>query len=320
MAEGATTTSPSSAPATSACRSRPRSPRRAAASSSSTSLEDVVDALNRGESHIEDVPSERLAPLVEQRPRPRDDRLRRARRVRRDPDRAADAALAPARARPLDRRRPRRAASREVLREGQLVVLESTTWPGTTREVLQPILEEGSGLRVGRGLLPRDVAGARRPGPRGLDDEDDAEGARRDHARVHARGPPSSTAARSTPSTSVSSPEAAELTKLLENIFRSVNIALVNELAILCDRMGIDIWEVVDAAATKPFGYMRFSPGPGPRRPLHPGRSVLPHVEGARVRLLHGVHRARRQGQRGDAVLLPLARLAGAQPPRAAAR
>jgi UDP-N-acetyl-D-glucosamine dehydrogenase len=61
----------------------------------------------------------------------------------------------------------------------------------------------------------------------------------------------------------LSSPEAAELTKLLENIFRSVNIALVNELAILCDRMGIDIWEVVDAAATKPFGYMRFSPGPG---------------------------------------------------------
>ena len=61
----------------------------------------------------------------------------------------------------------------------------------------------------------------------------------------------------------VSTPEAAELTKLLENIFRSVNIALVNELAQLCDRMGIDVWEVVDAAATKPFGFMRFEPGPG---------------------------------------------------------
>ena len=61
----------------------------------------------------------------------------------------------------------------------------------------------------------------------------------------------------------VSTPEAAELTKLLENIFRSVNIALVNELAMLCDRMGIDIWEVVDAAATKPYGFMRFEPGPG---------------------------------------------------------
>ena len=96
-----------------------------------------------------------------------------------------------------------------------------------------------------------------------------------------------STAARSTPCTRVSTPEAAELTKLLENIFRSVNIALVNELAQLCDRMDIDVWEVVDAAATKPFGFMPFKPGPGPRRPLHPDRPVLPLVEGARVRLLH---------------------------------
>ena len=118
----------------------------------------------------------------------------------------------------------------------------------------------------------------------------------------------------------VSTPEAAELTKLLENIFRSVNIALVNELAQLCDRMDIDVWEVVDAAATKPFGFMPLQPGPGPRRPLHPDRPVLPDVEGARVRLLHGVHRARRQGQRGDAVLLPLARLAGAEPREAEVR
>ena len=72
-----------------------------------------------------------------------------------------------------------------------------------------------------------------------------------------------STAARSTPCTTVSTPEAAELTKLLENIFRSVNIALVNELAQLCDRMDIDVWEVVGAAATKPFGFMSFQPGPG---------------------------------------------------------
>ena len=75
--------------------------------------------------------------------------------------------------------------------------------------------------------------------------------------------PPSSTAASATRSIRVSTPEAAELTKLLENIFRSVNIALVNELAIVADRMGIDIWEVVDAAATKPYGFMRFEPGPG---------------------------------------------------------
>ena len=115
----------------------------------------------------------------------------------------------------------------------------------------------------------------------------------------------------------VSSPEAAELTKLLENIYRSVNIALVNELAQLCDRMGIDIWEVVDAAATKPFGFAAFQPGPGPRRPLHPDRPLLPHVEGAGVRLRDAVHRARGRGQPEHAVLLPLARLAGAEPRRA---
>ncbi len=77
------------------------------------------------------------------------------------------------------------------------------------------------------------------------------------------------------------------MSKLLENIFRAVNIALVNELKMVCDRMGIDIWEVIDAASTKPFGFMPFYPGPGPRRPLHPDRPVLPHVEGARVRHAH---------------------------------
>ena len=92
----------------------------------------------------------------------------------------------------------------------------------------------------------------------------------------------------------VSTPEAAELTKLLENIFRSVNIALVNEMAMLTDRMGIDIWEVVDAAATKPYGFMRFEPGPGHGRPLPAGRPVLPVLAGARVRHDDRVHRARR--------------------------
>ena len=73
--------------------------------------------------------------------------------------------------------------------------------------------------------------------------------------------------------------------KILENIFRCVNIALVNELKMLFDRMDIDVWEVIDAATTKPFGFMPFYPGPGPRRPLHPDRPVLPDVEGPRVRL-----------------------------------
>ena len=113
----------------------------------------------------------------------------------------------------------------------------------------------------------------------------------------------------------VSTPEAAELTKLLENVFRSVNIALVNELAMLCDRMKIDIWEVVEAAATKPYGFMKFSPGPGHGRPLPAGRPVLPGLEGARVRHAHRVHRARRRGQPADAVLLRREDHGGAERP-----
>ncbi len=224
-------------------------------------VDDVVAALNRGESHIADVSGERLAPLVE-----RDlihattsyDELPTAEAVLialptpLSPQREPDLSIVEGAARELAK----------VLREGQVVVLESTTWPGTTRELLQPILEEGSGLRVGEGFFlamsPERVDPGRedwttKTTPKvlgGITDECTRRAAalyRRAIDTVH----------------ELSSPEAAELTKLLENIFRSVNIALVNELAILCDRMGIDIWEVVDAAATKPFGYMRFSPGPG---------------------------------------------------------
>jgi UDP-N-acetyl-D-glucosamine dehydrogenase len=148
-----------------------------------------------------------------------------------------------------------------VLREGQLVVLESTTYPGTTRERLRPILEE-SGLAAGRefhlAFSPERIDPGRtdftiRTTPKivgGLT------GACRDRAVELYEAICDDVVA-------VSTPEAAELSKLLENIFRSVNIALVNELAILCDRMAIDIWEVVEAAATKPFGFMRFDPGPG---------------------------------------------------------
>jgi len=150
----------------------------------------------------------------------------------------------------------------KVLRKGQVVVLESTTWPGTTREVLQPILERGSGLKAGTdfflAMSPERVDPGRedwttKTTPKILGGLDPASTAHA--AALYGR-------AIDTVHT-VSTPEAAELTKLLENIFRSVNIALVNELAQLCDRMNIDIWEVVDAAATKPFGFMRFEPGPG---------------------------------------------------------
>ena len=165
-------------------------------------------------------------------------------------------------------------------------MLESTTYPGTTRDELLPILEARLGPRrpgddFHLAFSPERVDPGRtdyttKTVPKVVGGIDEAS----TEAAAALYGSAIDTIHR------VSSPEAAELTKLLENIFRSVNIALVNELAQLCDRMGIDIWEVVDAAATKPFGFMRFEPGPGPRRPLHPDRPLLPHLEGARVRLL----------------------------------
>jgi UDP-N-acetyl-D-glucosamine dehydrogenase len=149
----------------------------------------------------------------------------------------------------------------DVAQRGQLIVLESTTYPGTTRERLVPLLEE-SGLRVGEDVnvafSPERVDPGRtdyslRDTPKvvGGMSRNCTERAAELYGRI------CDTIVR------VSTPEAAEMTKLLENIFRSVNIALVNELAILSGRMGIDIWEVIDAAATKPYGFMRFDPGPG---------------------------------------------------------
>jgi UDP-N-acetyl-D-glucosamine dehydrogenase len=149
----------------------------------------------------------------------------------------------------------------EVLVEGQLVVLESTTYPGTTREQLAPILER-SGLKAGESFNLAFSPERIDPGRTDFTVETTpkvigglTEACTERAAEVY--GQVTSEIVR------VSTPEAAELSKLLENIFRSVNIALVNELAQLCDRMGIDVWEVVDAASTKPFGFMRFEPGPG---------------------------------------------------------
>ncbi len=220
-----------------------------------------VARLNRGDSYVEDVPSERLKPLID------DGRL--AATTDYDALRDADAILI-ALPTPLSRQREpdlaillRASADiAERLRPGHLVVLESTTYPGTTREQVRPVLEAGSGLEAGAdfhlAFSPERVDPGRgdwttRNVPKVVGGVDDAstEAAAALYAsaidKIHL----------------VSSPEAAELTKLLENIFRSVNIALVNELAQLCDRMGIDVWEVIEAAATKPFGFMSFKPGPG---------------------------------------------------------
>jgi len=148
------------------------------------------------------------------------------------------------------------------LQAGQLVVLQSTTYPGTTTEVVQPILEEGSGFKAGQDFYLAFSPERIDPGNKqwsayntpkvvgGLTDESTALAAaflRQMGAHVH----------------EVSSPGTAEFTKLLENTFRAVNIALVNELALLSERMDIDFWEVIEAAKTKPFGFMPFYPGAG---------------------------------------------------------
>lgn len=148
------------------------------------------------------------------------------------------------------------------LRPGQLVVLESTTYPGTTAELLVPLLEEGSGLRTGESLFvayspEREDPGNPHFGPRsipkvvGADDPISQRLAETLYSAIVPQVVP------------VSSSRTAEAVKLLENIFRAVNIALVNELKIVFHRMGIDIFEVIEAAKTKPFGFMAFYPGPG---------------------------------------------------------
>ncbi len=218
-----------------------------------------VDSLNAGESYVEDIPSEQLraalpkiqatthyAPLARTEaiiicvPTPLNEN--------REPD-----------LRPLEASAE---AVSHVAQDGQLIVLESTTYPGTTRELLVPAIELHSSLKVGETInvafSPERVDPGRTdytlkntPKVIGGITQQCTDRAAELYGRV------------CDDIQRVSTPEAAEMTKLLENIFRSVNIALMNELAMLAERMGIDIWEVVDAASTKPYGFMRFEPGPG---------------------------------------------------------
>ncbi len=217
-----------------------------------------IEAIKRRESYIEDIPSDQLAGCADRiEPTTRAAALAHADAIiicvptpltaNREPD------LGPL----LDSGQ----ALAGILQAGQLVVLESTTYPGTTRERLLPVLEE-SGLAAGRdfnlAFSPERVDPGRtdftlRTTPKiygGLT-ERCADRAEEMYSHVCDN------------LVRVGTLEVAEMAKLLENIFRSVNIALVNELAILADRMGVDIWEVIDAAATKPYGFMRFEPGPG---------------------------------------------------------
>ncbi|HWA54833.1 MAG TPA: nucleotide sugar dehydrogenase [Solirubrobacterales bacterium] len=217
-----------------------------------------VESLERGESYIEDIPSAALAPLGEK-----------LHATTRQADLASCEAVIICVPTPLTGSREpdltylvdAGAALAQVLQPDQLVVLESTTYPGTTRERLAPILEE-SGLKAGTdfhlAFSPERIDPGRtdytvRTTPKLVGGLTEActERARELYSLICEQV------------VVLSGPEAAELSKLLENIFRSVNIAFVNELAQLCDRLKIDVWEVIDAASTKPFGFMRFEPGPG---------------------------------------------------------
>jgi UDP-N-acetyl-D-glucosamine dehydrogenase len=220
----------------------------------------VVDGLMRGESHIQDVPAQDVAKLVADgkfEATADESRLREMDAVSiavptplaktRDPDMTYVIAAADAIARNAH--------------PGLLIVLESTTYPGTTRDLMQPKLE-AAGLTVGEDVFlafsPERV------------DPGNPTWNTKNTPKVVGGITPACTEVASALYTScletivpVSSTETAELVKLLENTFRSVNIGLVNEMQIVCDKLGVNVWEVIDAAATKPFGFMKFTPGPG---------------------------------------------------------
>jgi UDP-N-acetyl-D-glucosamine dehydrogenase len=222
--------------------------------------ERVTKLLMAGKSHIQDVPASEVAALVREglfEATTDEARLSESDAISiavptplsktRDPDMSYVIAAA--------------ATATRQAHPGLLVVLESTTYPGTTREVLLPALTE-RGLTVGEDVF---VAFS----PERVDPGNPVYNTKNTPKVVGGITPACTELAtalynscidRTVP---VSSPEAAELVKLLENTFRSVNIGLVNEMAIVCDKLGVDVWEVIDAAATKPFGFMKFTPGPG---------------------------------------------------------
>jgi UDP-N-acetyl-D-glucosamine dehydrogenase len=220
----------------------------------------VVDGLNAGRSHVKDVTDAQLQAVVKAgRFSATSDMLRLA-----EPD--AVSICVPT---PLSKFKDPDvsyivAATESVkrtLRRGQAIILESTTYPGTTREILLPALES-TGLTVGEDFFlafspervdPGNITYGTRNTPKvvgGITDDCRRVSVALYQPAIDALVP-------------VSTTEAAELVKLLENTFRSVNIGLVNEMAIVCDKLGVDVWEVIEAASTKPFGFMKFLPGPG---------------------------------------------------------
>jgi UDP-N-acetyl-D-glucosamine dehydrogenase len=218
----------------------------------------VVEGLNAGRSHVKDVTDAQLREISDRFTATADaDRLREADAISicvptplskfKDPDVSYIVAATE--------------AVKRTLRRGQAIILESTTYPGTTREILLPALES-TGLNVGEDFFlafsPERVdPGNAQYGTRNTPKVVGGITADCTHVAMALYQPAIETLV------PVSTTEAAELVKLLENTFRSVNIGLVNEMAIVCDKLGVDVWEVIEAAATKPFGFMKFLPGPG---------------------------------------------------------
>ncbi|MCS6836190.1 MAG: nucleotide sugar dehydrogenase [Anaerolineae bacterium] len=222
--------------------------------------EKKVNALNRGQSYIDDIRSDDLRPLVE------GGKLRASARYSDLADVDAISICVPT---PLTKTKDPDMSYviqsvesiAKVAHPGLLVVLESTTYPGTTEEILLPRLTEG-GLVVGEDVF---LAFS----PERIDPGNQRYGVRNTPKVVGGITPACSEVTYALYSTAVeqvilvSSPTTAEMVKLLENTFRAVNIGLVNEMALMCDKLGIDVWEVIQAASSKPFGYMPFYPGPG---------------------------------------------------------
>ncbi len=221
---------------------------------------DRVENLNRGRSYIMDVPDEQLGPLVEEK------RFS----ATADPSVLKEAdILSICVPTPLNKTKDPDVSFilhvsheiRDHLRAGQLVILESTTYPGTTEELIRPILED-SGLMAGQDFFLAYSPERIDPGNKEytLKNTPKVIGGITANCLLHGQLFYERIVDRVVP---VSSTRAAEMVKLLENTFRSVNIGLVNEVAMMCDILDIDVWEVIEASSTKPFGYMKFYPGPG---------------------------------------------------------
>src|SRR5438874_4850896 len=220
----------------------------------------VVDALNGGRSHIQDVPAKTVADAVDGKKFSATADLSRLK----EPDVISISVPTPlSKTKDPDVSYVLAATEsvKRALRRGQLVVLESTTYPGTTRELMLPALES-TGLKVGEDFF---LAFS----PERVDPGNERFNTRNTPKVIGGITPACLKVAMALYQGAidtlvpVSSPEAAELVKILENTFRSVNIGLANEMAIVCDKLGVDVWEVIEAASTKPFGFMKFTPGPG---------------------------------------------------------